>query len=57
MFWAFILVAAFAIVLIKLGMFSVWVNVLSVGLQLALLVIALLAIALIWRWVIRAKSD
>jgi hypothetical protein len=49
MFWAFILVVAFAIGLIRLGMFSVWVSVLAGSLQLALLVIAIITIALIWR--------
>ncbi len=57
MFWMFILVVALALVLLKLGMLSVWVSVFSFGLQAAMLVIAFLAIAFIWRWVFRAKSD
>ena len=47
MFWMFILVLALALVLLKLGMLSVWVSVFSLGLQAAMLVIALLVIALI----------
>lgn len=56
MFWAFILIVALAVVLIRLGMFSIWVSVLAGGLQLALLVIAILTIALIWRRVFGARK-
>ena len=57
MFWAFVLIVALAIILIRLGMYFVWVSVLSGGFQLALLVIACLTIALIWRRVFGTKRD
>ena len=56
MFWIFVLVVALALVLLKLGMLSVWVSVFSIGLQVAMFVIAFLLIALIWHWVLKAKS-
>lgn len=49
MFWIFIAVAALVMLFVKLGAVSVWVTVFSVGLKLALLVIAGLTIALIWK--------
>lgn len=49
MFWIFILLTALAFLFIKLGSVSVWITVFSVGLKLALLVIAGLTIALIWK--------
>jgi membrane protein implicated in regulation of membrane protease activity len=57
MFWGFILIAALGIMLIRLGMYSVWVGVLSGGLQLALLVIVFLTVALVWRRVFGTKRD
>lgn len=55
MFWAFILIAALALMFIKLGMYSVWVTVLYGAMQLALLVIVGLTIALIWSRVFGKK--
>ena len=49
MFWIIIAVAALVMLFVKLGAVSVWVTVFSVGLKLALLVIAGLTIALIWK--------
>lgn len=49
MFWAFMLIAALAVVFVKLGAYSVWMTILSTGLTVAILVIACLATALIWR--------
>ena len=49
MFWTFILILILALMLVKLGAYSVLVSMLAGGLQLALLVIACLAIVLIWR--------
>ena len=49
MFWVFILIAALAVAFVKLGMYAVWVSVLSGGLRIALMVIACLAIMLFWR--------
>jgi membrane protein implicated in regulation of membrane protease activity len=43
------LITGLAFVFIKLGMMSVWVAVLSGGLQLAMLVIAGLFISIIWQ--------
>jgi hypothetical protein len=57
MFWIFILVAVLALMFVKLGVYSVWVTVLSAGLKLAVLVIAFLLIALAWRKYFRAKND
>ena len=49
MFWIFILFTALAFLFIKLGAVSVWVAIFSAGLKLALLVIAGLTTALLWR--------
>ena len=57
MFWAFILITALALVFFKLGMYSVWVSILSGALQFAMLLIAILAIVFIWRRVFRPKLD
>jgi len=57
MFWIFVLVVALALVLLKLGMLSVWVSVFSIGLQVAMFVIAFLAMAFIWRWIFREKNN
>jgi len=56
MFWAFILIAALAIVLVRLGMYAVLVSVLAGGLQLALLVIAILTVAFLWRRLFGTKQ-
>ena len=47
MFWMSLLVSGFAFVFIKLGAYSVWMNILSGGFKFALFVIACLVIALI----------
>jgi hypothetical protein len=57
MFWGFILIAALGFMLIRLGMYSVWVGVLSGAFQVALLVIAGLTIALVWRRVFGANKE
>jgi len=49
MFWTFLLLTALAAVLIKLGAASVMVSVLSMGLQAAIFVIAILAALLLWK--------
>lgn len=49
MFWTFLLLTALAGLLIKLGAASVMVSVLSLGLQVSVLVIAILAALLLWR--------
>jgi hypothetical protein len=49
MFWTFLLLTALAGLLIKLGAASVMVNVLSLGLQVSVLVITILAALLLWR--------
>ena len=49
MFWIFILLAGLALTFSTLGAYSVLISVLSGVLKLALLVIAGLSIALIWR--------
>ncbi len=56
MFWIFILVAALAFVLIRVGMLSVWVSVFSMGLQAAMLVIGIISTVLIWRWAFRTRK-
>jgi hypothetical protein len=49
MFWTFLLLTALAGLLIKLGAASVMVSVLSLGLQVSVLVIVILAALLLWR--------
>lgn len=49
MFWMFILLTALAFTFVKFGAYSVLVTILSGGLQLALIVIAFLGIAFMWR--------
>jgi membrane protein implicated in regulation of membrane protease activity len=49
MFWTFLLIAALALVFMKLGAYSVLVALLSGGLQLALFIIFGLVIAMLWR--------
>lgn len=55
MFWIFMLFSGLAFVFVKLGMLAVWVAVLAGGLQVALLVIALITIVLLWRKVFGKK--
>lgn len=57
MFWAFILVAALAAVMVKLGMLSVWVSVFSVALQFAGVIVLLLTVALVWRKLFGRKAS
>ena len=52
MVWAVLIFAGLAFVFAQLGAYSVWVVLLASGLKLALLVIAGLVIALLWRKVI-----
>jgi membrane protein implicated in regulation of membrane protease activity len=49
MFWTFLLVTGLAAVFIKLGAASVTVSLLSVALQGAGLLIAILVLALLWK--------
>jgi hypothetical protein len=55
MFWLAIIGIGVAFAFIKLGALSVWVGVLAAGIKLALLVIAGLAVALIWKKVAGPK--
>lgn len=57
MFWTVMLITGFAIMLVKLGAYSVMVSILTSGLCLALLVIACLTIALLWRKVFGGKKS
>jgi len=57
MFWIFMLVSGLAFVFVKLGMLAVWVAVLAGGLQIALLIIAVMTIVLLWRKVFGRKSQ
>lgn len=49
-------VLSLSFVLVKLGAMSVWMSILSVALKVALLVIAGLALILLWNKVVRAKN-
>jgi len=49
MFWGFLLFAGLAAVFVQLGAMSVWLSVLKGSLMLALLVVAVMAIVLLWR--------
>jgi len=49
MFWIFLLATSFMFVFVKLGMYSVWVSVLSAALKLACVAIAGFLIAHVWR--------
>jgi membrane protein implicated in regulation of membrane protease activity len=49
MAWIFMLVVSLAAALIKLGMYSVWVSVLTGACKLAGLVFVLMAIVYFWR--------
>jgi DMSO reductase anchor subunit len=49
MMWIFMLVVGLAVALIKLGMYSVWISVLTTACKLAGLVFTALAIVYLWR--------
>lgn len=49
MFWIFLLVTALATILIKLGAASVTIKLLSLGVSIAVIVIAALAALLLWK--------
>lgn len=49
MIYPFILIILFIAIFVKLGMYSVWVTILSGTLKISMFVIAALAITLIWR--------
>lgn len=49
MFWGLMIFGALAFAFAQLGAYSVWVAVLAGGLKLALLIIAGLAIAILWQ--------
>lgn len=55
MFWIFILLTGLAFVFIKLGMLSVWVAVLSVGLKLFMVVVLALTAIFFWEKFFRKK--
>ena len=57
MFWIFILMVALAVVFVRVGMLTVAVSFLAGGLQLALIVIAVLAVTLIWRRLFGKKQS
>lgn len=56
MLWIFMLVSGLAFVFVKLGMLAVWVSLLAGGLQIALLIIAVMTIILLWRMVFARKG-
>jgi hypothetical protein len=56
MFWICILLTALALMLVKLGAYSILLPVLTLLLCIALLVITCLAVALIWRKVPGVKK-
>jgi hypothetical protein len=56
MFWVFLLFVILAAVFARLGAYSVWFAIFKGGLFLALVVIAGLAIALLWRQVFGQKT-
>ena len=56
MFWLFILSGVLALVFFKLGVMSVLVSALSIGLLTAVLAIAGLAIVVLWRRIVSAKA-
>ena len=56
MFWLSLLVAGFALVFMKLGAYSVWMNILSGGFKIALLVVACLVIALIRKKLLKNRN-
>lgn len=56
MFWLSLIVLSLAVVLVKLGAYSVWVSILTGGLKVALLVITILVVALIWKKFVGAKN-
>lgn len=57
MFWIFLLAVALATTFTKLGAASVMISILSIGLQVALGIIALLAALLVWKHFVRHKPQ
>jgi|APFre7841882724_1041349.scaffolds.fasta_scaffold19963_4 hypothetical protein len=57
MFWAFLIAAAIAIVLIQLGAMSVWVTVLSLALKAMLAAVFAIALYAVLRFVWRHYKD
>ena len=53
MFWASLLLGAFALALIKVGALSVWVQVLTAALWAAGLLLAAAVVVLAWRLIVR----
>lgn len=49
MFWIFMLFVGFALTLVILGVFSVWVTILSWALKISLLIIICLTVTVLWR--------
>lgn len=56
MFWVSMILLGLSVLLVKLGAVSVWVTILSSGLKFAMLVIACLVIALIWKSIVGTKN-
>ena len=56
MIWSVLLFGGLALAFAQLGAYSVWLVVLAGGLKLALLVIAGLVIAFLWRKVFQKNS-
>ncbi len=48
MFWGFLILVALGLMFVKLGSYSVWIAVFATGLKMALIVIAVVAVLLIW---------
>lgn len=57
MFWLSTLVVSLAVVLVKLGAYSVWVGILSAGLKFALMALATLAILFAWKGLSRVAKE
>lgn len=57
MFWIPLLFVILAVVFAQMGAYSVWFGIFKGGLLLALVVIAGLAIALLWRQVFGQKNN
>jgi len=57
MFWVFLLFVILAAVFAQLGAYSVWFAIFKSGLFMALVVIAGLAFALLWRQVFGRKNN
>ena len=57
MFWTFLLATSLATALVELGAASAKVSIMAIGLQAAAIVIALLAILLIWNSFSKQDGD